>query len=243
MAFFVTFILYLYININIIMKQLFCLLTISLSCFSFAQAGNENVSFSTGNFFTRANRSITKEYVVDGTPYTTGKDFSKVNIAGYSKNVQKLRYNAYEDEMEFSQDNETYFTNKEAGLEINFPDINKTYICLNYRLDDKTKLGYLQLLKKGPKYSLLKREKIELLKGEKSPSAYGKDANDYYAKEKDVYIISNDNKYYRVPKNNKDLSQISITNQANVLEFVKNNKINLSKETDLIKLIDFMNSN
>ena len=42
------------------------------------------------------------------------KEYRKVAIdLGYSKNVQNLRYNAYEDEMEFMQDGKSYFANKE----------------------------------------------------------------------------------------------------------------------------------
>lgn len=225
------------------MKKIFCLSIFIVSQFSFAQAGNENVSFSTGNFFMRGGRPTSIDRVIDGSPYTTGKDFSKVVIPSYSKNVQQLRYNAFEDEMEFSQNNEVYFANKEEGLEINFPDLKKTYICITYNIDDNRKQGYLVLLHKGSKYNLLKREKVELLKGEKSPNAYTKDANDYYAKEKDLYLISKDNRYYKLPKNIKDLTQIPSDDQKALSDFAKNNKINFTKEADLIKLVEYMNNN
>ena len=169
----------------------------------FAQAGNENISFSTGNFFMRGNRPSTKEKIIDGTPYINGNDFTKVIIEGYSKNVQNLRYNAYDDEMEFKEGEDIYFTNKEEGLKIDFPALKKTYQCLNYSYDNKNRFGYLVLLVDNQKYSLFKREKIELLKGEKSPNAYSKDANDYYAKEKDVYLIKKDNTFSKLPKNHK----------------------------------------
>ncbi|SKB81517.1 hypothetical protein SAMN05660477_01278 [Soonwooa buanensis] len=225
------------------MKKIFFAVVMIASQMTFAQAGNENVSFSTGNFFTRANRPSSKDYVIDGSPYTSSKDFAKVIIANYSKDVQPLRYNAYEDEMEFSQNNETFFANKEEGLKINFPDLKKTYVCLNYRIDDKSKLGYLVLLQDGTKTKLYKREKVELLKGEKSPNAYGKDANDYYAKEKDVYLIYSNNSYYKIPKNMKDFVSLPLDNKEKISDFVKSNKINLSKEADLIKLVEFINQN
>lgn len=211
--------------------------------FVLAQSAAENVVVTPHGFYSRALKQSLKDAYIEGSPYTTGKDFSKVIIPSYSKNVQPLRYNAYEDEMEFSQNNEVYFANKEDGLEITFPELKKTYICLTYRLDDNRKQGYLVLLQKGPKYSLLKREKVELLKGEKSPNAYTKDANDYYAKEKDAYIISKDNNYYKIPKNTSDLTKIPSGNQKGLLDFAKANKINLSKEADLIKLVDYLNAN
>jgi len=208
----------------------------------FAQAGNENISFSTGNFFMRGNRPSTKEKIIDGTPYINGNDFTKVIIEGYSKNVQNLRYNAYDDEMEFKEGEDVYFTNKEEGLKIDFPALKKTYQCLNYSYDNKNRFGYLVLLVDNPKYSLFKREKIELLKGEKSPNAYSKDANDYYAKEKDVYLIKKDNTFSKLPKNQKEFINDFSLNKTEFDKFIKDNKLNFSKEEDLKKIITYFNS-
>jgi len=208
----------------------------------FAQAGNENVSFSTGNFFMRGNRPSTKETIIDGTQYINGKDFTKVIIKNYSKNVQNLRYNAYEDEMEFKEGEVVYFTNKEEGLKIDFPTLKKTYQCLNYTFDNKNKFGYLVLLVDNPRYSLFRKEKIELLKGEKSPNAYSKDANDYYAKQKDLYLIRKEDTFIKMPKNQKEfISEFSL-NKTEFDKFIKDNQLNFSKEDDLKKIISYLNN-
>ncbi len=209
--------------------------------FILAQVGNENVSFSTGNFFTRANRPSTKEHIIDGIPYPNGKQFDKVGIDGYGKNVQNLRYNAYDDEMEFQDKEQTYYTNKEEGIKILFPSLKKTYVSSNYVVEGKSKFGYLVLLIENSKYSLYKREKIELLKGEKSPSAFGKDANDYYAKEKDLYLIKKDSIFIKFPKNSKDFIEQFDLNKSEFESFANSNKVNFSKEESLIKLVDYLN--
>lgn len=216
-------------------------LIILVSLFVNAQAGNENVSYSTGNFFMKGNRPSTKEYTIDGTPYVNGDKFSKVIIKDYSKNVQDLRYNAYEDEMEFKTGDELFYANKENNLKIQFPTLNKTYKCFNYTYDGKTKLGYLVVLIDSPKYFLYKREKMELLKGEKSQNAYSKDANDYYAKEKDLYLVSKNNQLSKFPKNFNDASEFFSIDKKELESFVKSNKINFNKELDLIKLVEFVN--
>lgn len=189
----------------------------------------------------KGNRPSTKEYLIDGTPYVDGKDFKKVQISGYSKNVQSLRYNAFEDEMEFELDGQTYFANQQDNLKIFFPQLNKTYKNFTYNLEGKSKSGYLILIREKPKYSLYKREKMELLKGEKSPNAYSKDANDYYAKEKDLYLISVGDQLMKIPKNLNDISEVLAIDKNKLTDFSKKNKININKETDLIKLIDFLN--
>lgn len=207
-----------------------------------AQVGNENVSFSSGNFFLKGNRQSTKEYIVDGSPFVDGDKFYSIQIQGYGKNVQNVRYNAYEDEMEFLNDGQIYFTNKEEGLKINFLALKKVYQCLNYSFDSKNRFGYLVLLVDNSNFSLFKREKIELLKGEKSPSAYGKDANDYYAKEKDLYIVKKDGKYSKLPKNIKEFINVFSLDKNTIETFYKDNKLNYSKQEDLISLFNYINS-
>lgn len=225
------------------MNKIFLILCLPFATASFfAQAGNGNVFMSNDKIFTLGKRVKSGEYKIDGNPYSNGKKFDKINIDGFSKNVQDLRYNAYEDEMEFTQNNETYFTDKTEGLVVNFPELKKTYIVKNYTYLGNKKLGYLVLLnKKDAKYGLFKREKVELIPGEKSPNAYGKDANDYFAKEKDLYLISNGNQFYKFPKDIDELAGLLSLDKNELQSFTKANKINFNKEADLIKLVDFIN--
>lgn len=223
------------------MKYIFVLAFMLFEALAFAQVGNENVSFSTGNFFMRANRPTTKEYVIDGNPYINSKNFEQVTIEGYSKNIQNLRYNGYEDEMEFEDGGQVYYANKEDGLKIEFKDFKKTYQILNYSYDSKNRFGYLVLLVENPKYSLYKREKVELLKGEKSPNAYSKDANDYYAKERDLYLVKKEAEFFKFPKNSKEFIARFAVDQSEFEKFVKTNKLSFSKEDDMIKMVNFLN--
>ena len=145
--------------------------------------------------------------------------------------------------MEFRNGDDTYFANKEEGLKITFVSQNKTYQCLNYFLDGKGKFGYLVLLVDNHvKFSLFKREKSELLKGEKSPNAYGKDANDYFAKEKEVYILKDKNTFVKFPKNQKEFLERFASHKNELSSFIKEKRINFSKEEDLIKLCEYLNT-
>lgn len=222
------------------MKYIFTLAFILFESLAFAQAGNENISYSTGNFFMRANRPTTKEYIIDGNPYINGKGFQQVTVQGYSSNIQNLRYNGYEDEMEFEDGGQLYYANKEDGLKIEFKDLKKTYQILNYSFDSKSRFGYLVLLAENPKYSLYKREKVELLKGEKSPNAYSKDANDYYAKERDLYLVKKENEFFKFPKNSKEFIARFETDGPKFEKFHKDNTLSFSKENDMIKMIEFL---
>lgn len=223
------------------MKYLIVFTLFFFETLAFAQAGNENISYSTGNFFMRANRPTTLEYVIDGNPYINSKEFKQVTIPGYSSNVQNLRYNGYVDEMEFEDGGEIYYTNKEDGLKITFKDLNKIYHILNYSYDNRNRFGYLVLLGEFPETTLYKREKVELLKGEKSPSAFGKDANDYYAKERDLYLVKKDSTFFKFPKNTKEFTESFSVNKADFDNFVRTNKLNFTKEEDILKMMNYIN--
>lgn len=81
-----------------------------------------------------------------------------------------------------------------------------------------------------------------MLKGEKSPNAFSKDANDYFAKEKDLYLVKNNGQFFKLPKNLKNLiSQFSFDGK-DTEDYVKTNKVNYTKEEDLIKLFNYINS-
>ena len=223
------------------MKYILVIAFLLFEGLALAQVGNENISFSTGTFFMRANRPTTKEYIIDGNPYINSKDFQQVIIQGYSTKLQNLRYNGYEDEMEFEDGGQLYYANKEDGLKIEFLDLKKTYQIINYSFDSKNKFGYLVLLVDHPKYSLYKREKVELLKGEKSPNAYSKDANDYYAKERDLYLVKKEFEFFKFPKNSKEFVARFKVDKPEFEKFLKSNKLSFSKEQDMIKIIDFVN--
>ncbi|UCA58865.1 hypothetical protein KB553_17645 [Chryseobacterium rhizoplanae] len=219
------------------------LFLLSATLIVYAQTGNDNVFMSSDKIFTLGGkRAKSGEYKIDGNPYSNSKNFEQVTIEGYSKNVQDLRYNAYADEMEYLNKNETYYADKIDGLTVTFPSLKKTYIVKHYTYMGNEKFGYLVLLsRKDAKYGLFKREKVELMQGEKSVNAFAKDANDYYAKEKDVYLVSKGNTYYKLPKNVDELSEDLSLDAKSVKEFAKSNKINFNKEEDLVKLFDFIN--
>lgn len=225
------------------MKKLVLILSCFISLFINGQIGNENISYSAGNFFMRGNRPVTKEHIIDGSPYIDGDRFNKVIIKDYSKDVQSLRYNAYEDEMELKIGDEIFYANKINNLKIQFPELKKVYQCLSYMYDGKSKSGYLIILAEGRKATLYKREKVELLKGEKSTNGFIKDANDYYAKEKTLYLISKNNQLYKFPKNVNEAAEFFSKDKEDIESFAKANKINFNKEASLIKLTEYINQN
>lgn len=197
---------------------------------------------SSDKIFTLGKRVKSGESTIDGSPYLNGKDFEKVYIDGYTKELPEMRYNAYSDEMEFYNKNEVYYIDKLEDVVINFPKLNKSYIVKKYRYSGNTVLGYLVLLsKKNSKLSLLKREKVELIAGEKSPNAYSKDSNDYFVKEKDLYLVSNGENLFKLPKNIDDLAVLLGLNKNDLKQYIKSNKLNYNTEQGLVEVFNYIN--
>lgn len=229
------------------MKNSIVILAFILFGFVSAQSNNtesamDHVVITPNGFFTRGVKII-KDDNTEGSAYIDGNKFRIVEISGFSKPKQGLRYNAYSDEMEFEDAGGLYNIEKQNLLKINFPELKKSYVCLSYNVDGNKKYGYLVELKEGKNIKLYKREKIEFVAGTKSTNAFVKDAKDYYEKEKDLYLIQTKYQFYKIPKSINEFSNYFGEKSTLINDFAKANKINLNKEADLIKLVDFINQN
>ncbi|WP_260442781.1 hypothetical protein [Elizabethkingia anophelis] len=182
-------------------------------------------------------KNISNGEVIDGVPYANGAEFVKVQIPNYNKSTPELRYNANKDEMEFKNGNDIYYVNKQPQIRIDFLSLKKSYECLNYSINDKDYFGYLVILVDNAKYSLYKKEFIEIIKGEKGSNPFVTDQNDFYSPVKNQYLLKKGNQFFRISKNTKEL----VKNNPSHESYIKSNKIDLSKENDLIKFVKFAN--
>jgi hypothetical protein len=222
-------------------KKIYVLLSCLVQIFILSQTGGDNIQVQGNNVFSIGKRA-TKEKHIDGSKYFNGNDFEKVSILGYSKNVQNLRYDAYNDEMEYNANGNNYYIDKIPDQVIHFIDLNKIYVCFKYKYLGKDYFGYLyQIIDNKDKYSLYKKERIEKLDGEKSLNGIVGERNDYYVKDKDIYLISKNNQLSKFPKNVNDASEFFSIDKKELENFTKSNKINFNKELDLLKLVEFVN--
>ncbi|WP_411897229.1 hypothetical protein [Elizabethkingia occulta] len=224
------------------MKKIFLLPVSFFSMLIFAQTGSDNMAVSAQGemFFMMGKKNIINEKAIDGSPYVNGNNFIKVQIPNYNKSIPDLRYNANSDEMEFRNENDIYFVNKQPQIKIDFLSLNKSYECLNYNINDKNYFGYLVVLVDNAKFSLYKKESIEIVKGEKGSNPFVTDQNDFYGKVKNQYLLKKGNHFSKISKNVKDIINL-FDNKTDVENYIKTNKIDLSKENDLIKFVKYTN--
>jgi len=227
---------------NLLLVLCICIFSVAKAQTLDTQSSMDNVVVTPDGFFTRGVKVI-KDETTEGSPFIDGKAFHKVKLSGFSAIKEELRYNAFTDEMEFDDKGTLYNLTKQSALFINFPELKKTYVCLNYNVDGNNKFGYLVSLVDGDKAKLYKREKIEFISGTKSTNAFLKDAKDYYEKEKDLYLVNVNYQFYKVTKSIDEFANRFGERSQFIKDFAKSNKINLSKEADLIKLVEFINQN
>lgn len=223
-------------------NRLYILSFVFISLFCKAQYGDDNIQVQGNNIITIGKRPI-KEQHVDGSKYYNGNSFEKVSIVGYSKSIPEIRYDAFNDEMEYEQNGTIYYLDKIKNQEIFFLNLEKTYLCHIYNKNNKGNIGFFVKLLKGEglKYNLLAKEQIEKLSGEKSINGIASDKNDYYVKANPVYFILYKDNVSKFPKNSKECSEFFSVSKTEMDEFVKSNKINFSNSDDLIKIVYHFN--
>jgi len=220
------------------MKKLFLIL-LTIPSFYMSQLLSDNI-----NDLDNSLSFVTKpkpEGETEGSPYVDD-DFKPVRIEGITKKLPKMRYNAYEDEMEFEINGKTNYIVKNQNVKINFPDNNKTYVLTRYQLEDKEINGYLVILVNEGKYKLYKKETVELLVNQNNKNIpYLNEKPPVYERNKDIFLILYNGKFYKVQKNWKEIAKELSVDNSKLNDFIKKNKISVKDEGDLIRLVEFLN--
>ena len=182
---------------------------------------------------------------IKGSKYLTD-NFVRAQISGYNDKVFAIRYDIFNDQMEFQGgDNQIYVINKDNIFrEILFLDSKDTYRIFDYIGNEGgIKAGYFSILYSLGGYTILKKNKVVFIDKKESSTGYDAPRPATYKKTKDRhYIIFDDDPAVLINTNKKRFSSIFSGKEKEVLSFIKKNKINLSNDLDLIELVRFLNS-
>ncbi|QDP85559.1 hypothetical protein FNJ88_08290 [Chryseobacterium sp. SNU WT5] len=230
------------------MKKTLIILLFPMICSSQVMTDVQVFNNSNGDIFNVKNTQFKSYDGIDGLPYSDRR-FSAVKIDGYNQTAPLVRYNIYEDEMEFKINNALNYIQKVGEMNITFVESNKRYVLKNYSLDGKNRNGYLvELLKENGTFSLYKKENIQIVEyNNNTTNSYLKQKNPYFERAKDTILIFDGETYTKFPKNAKEFnawlaSKPSSARYKDSETFIKKNKINFSKESDLIKLVTYINT-
>lgn len=157
-----------------------------------------------------------------------------------------MRYNVFKDEFEFiTPKNDTLILDKiEDFNTITFIGNKKKY-CLTVYTNDSNRLenGYLiELYNKG-NFTLYKKENIVFTEEKIAKTTLEKDMPAKYSKASDSYFLKNSaTGTTAFPDGKKALTKMFPDKKQAIETFLKENKIDLDKEPDMIKTIDFLAS-
>lgn len=182
-----------------------------------------------------------------GSPYASDDFMKGIAIKDgltIARNIG-LRYNANKDVFEIKKtfvltDDQARLLKKtdEISLKIN----NDSFVFLAPSAINNAQ-GYFVLLYKGEQLTLYKKIKKEYLPAQKAYSSMTKPVPPSYKKKLIYYIANNEGLLTELSSSKKKKADgLSVDYKKEIKAFVKENKINVNKEKDLIKLAEYVDS-
>ncbi|WP_430971882.1 hypothetical protein [Sunxiuqinia rutila] len=178
---------------------------------------------------------------IDGSPYLT-EEFVKGSIQKDRTSYEgvPLRYNAFDDRMEFlsKSDLVLYVTNPEQYQKFILQD--KTYIYRKAPGSKSEEQGFFQLLEEGT-VNLLKKESISLLESQPAKPFSDPKPASFKARPASYYLSLSNGELIQISKE-KDLLK-ALKSQKEALEsYIDQHKMNVKREDDLQKVIAYANT-
>ena len=172
---------------------------------------------------------------IDGIPYYTA-GFANARVGDTSSSVP-IRYNTFLDTVEIVANNDVYeIPREESYPKFTFED-GKTLVLVNTR-DEFA--GYFFEIVSG-KNRILKKVITKFHDAVPAPNTMIPGTPAKFETLKPIYFIKTEDGMVRIPKNTKDLVGSFPAQKEALNDFLKNNKIKLNSEPDLVKLGKFLN--
>lgn len=193
------------------------------------------------------NANIENDTSIQGSQYLN-KEFVLARITSDDgEKIYSIRYNAYLDVIELQDENHKIFSiNKSIeNLIITVINTEEAFELIEFQEKDSgVKKGYLtHVTPIANTVKLFKRKKIKLTDAKPATNAYDKPKPASYNKIPDQYYIKiGENIAVLASKKKKDILKLFPENSGVISDYIKSNKIKVSKEEGLLKLINFINT-
>lgn len=149
-----------------------------------------------------------------------------------------LRYNMYNDQMEFVKNDQIYYMKKEKGRKVRFTTLNTMYKVYELYGD----LEFFLVKEEGKKGSLLVKQSARFIKPKKATSQYTKAKEADFKRRKDEFYLAVGENVVKIPAKKKLLAGIFGDKSKEINDYIKKEKIKLSRVDDLKKLVAFYNT-
>ncbi len=232
---------------NQIVMKIFITLFLFLSLLSCKKVSSQFIVKSIEDLETmvRFSKGLTFEHQksysnIEGTPYMS-EDFKPGEV--YTKDSilyeGPLRYNIYEDEIEFKANDKIYWIAKPQ--DIVYVKIEKSSFIFIHTDEKKNKKGSYYELLVGGKCQLLLKRNIVFLEAEASKPYIDEKAARFQMM-KDTYFLQIDNVLPQSITNMKSIKNVISEKSSDISKYIKREKISAKEKDDLIKLVKYCNS-
>lgn len=223
-------------------KLLFLALLISFSFKGYSQYVNSSSGLKivgSQRIYDRNNNDYSK---INGSPYTT-EDFVPAKIYPLDK-LFFVRYNAIKDQMEVkTEDNKIIILdNNHTEYKISLNVGNITYNILHDK--ESGKFGYFISVVETNSVSIYKKQVKKYYPEKISDNSYGQNKPAYFSEGKDILYIqlNKEGEAIKLPTKRKAFLSLFPSNESKIKSFISKNKIKLSKEDDLKKLMSYIDT-
>ncbi|MEM0576016.1 hypothetical protein [Flavobacterium polysaccharolyticum] len=230
-------------------NALICLFII-ISNFSFAQTlggTDQNIAPIYYNLSViQANKDYRATFFkdIEGTPYIY-KEFVPSEIEGV-KSKMNLRYNAFDDVIEVEKNpNEIYTVSKDPAYGVIYMNYDRKKLRLITIVDKKSEeaLAYAFELINNNKLALLRRDKIDFKEGKVAKTSFELNSKPQFTSIKSTYLLEQkDKKIIEFPSSKSKLLALYPSHTNEIKSYLKDNKIDLSDESDMIKTTHFLST-
>ena len=149
-----------------------------------------------------------------------------------------IRYNIFDDEIEFVKEESIYYLVKEVGRKIVFANTKSIYKVYDLKGD----LSFFQVHLEG-KNSLIAKQRVRYIDAKIAKSGYDRAKPADYKRVKDeLYLAKANNQLTKIPNKKKEFYFIFGAQSDTMKSYMKANKLNHKNISDLKKIIQHYNT-
>lgn len=164
-------------------------------------------------------------------------DFITGRVKGSSV-LHKIRYNAFDDELQIIKDGTYYNLKKTYNFPIEFVDTNEMIIYLTYHLDNARYDGYLFEVANNGHFAIYRKTKIVFIPEKVGRTSFEMSTPPEYKRLPDVYFFQEDNgEINALPQLKKELVNLFPEKKELINQNFKGRKIDFSNISEISKLL------
>jgi len=188
-----------------------------------------------GDMLTFSKRDDSPE-VTAGSQYINDRFLSaRVNEG---TDLFRIRFNPYLGIMEYDKDGEIYHLTKDVNTVVEFVGPNSvTYKLYKYTDNDTEHTEYMKVVFEGEKIAFQTLEKVILKPGKTATNSYESSSQPEYKRDSDKRFMTINGKTQEFStRTNRFIKMFDKSIQSNLKDYIKDNRIDLDKDADLVKL-------